>query len=68
MAVNTAALQKAIDDSGLKETFIAEQKLCISYQAYYLKKIGQNPFKEIEKNVLCETLGLDDAAKEKIFG
>ena len=66
--VNTELLQKAINDSGLKETYIAEKKLCISYQAFYNKKTGKAPFKDIEKNVLCEVLCVSDNDKEKIFG
>lgn len=65
---NAELFQNAIDNSGLKESFIAEKKLCISYQAFYNKKTGKAPFKDIEKNVLCEVLGLNDEDKEKIFG
>ena len=65
--VNTELLQAEIDKSGLKESFIAEKKLCISYQAYYNKKIGQSSFKDIEINVLCDTLGLDDQKRREIF-
>ncbi len=63
--VNTELLQVVIDDSGLKESFIAEKKLCISYQAYYNKKIGKVPFKDIEINVLCDTLGIQDEQQKK---
>ena len=65
--VNTELLQKAIDKSGLKETYIAEQKLCISYQAYYNKKNNQSQFKDIEINVLCDTLGICDKERKDIF-
>ena len=65
--VNTELLQKAIDNSGLKESYIADKKLCISYQAYHMKKTGQTAFKEIEVNVLCDTLGLDEEQRQKIF-
>lgn len=63
--VNTELLQAAIDDSGLKESFIAEKKLCISYQSYYNKKVGNTAFKDIEINVLCDTLGIQDEQQKK---
>lgn len=63
--VNTKLLQEEIDKSGLKESYIAEQKLCISYQAYFNKKTNQSNFKEIEVNVLCDTLGIQDENKRK---
>lgn len=65
--VNTALLQEAIDKSGLKESYIAENKLCISYQAYYNKKTGQSSFRDIEVNVLTDTLGLSEEQKNAIF-
>lgn len=66
--LNTELLQEAIDNSGLKESYIAEQKLCISYQAYHKKKTGQVAFKDIEVNVLCDVLGIhDEARKKEIF-
>lgn len=65
--VNTGLLQEAIARSGLKESYIAEQKLCISYQAYFKKKTGQVPFKEIEINVLCDTLNIQDEERKAIF-
>ncbi len=65
---NAELFQSAIDNSGLKESFIAEKKLCISYTAFYNKKTGKVPFKNIEKNVLCDVLALNDDEKEKIFG
>ena len=65
--VNTALLQEAIDKSGLKESYIAENKLCISYQAYQNKKTGQSSFRDIEVNVLTDTLGLSEEQKNAIF-
>lgn len=66
--VNTKLLQEAINKSGLKESYIAEKKLCISYQAFYNKKTGQSNFKDIEKNVLCEVLGINENERSIIFG
>lgn len=63
--VNTKLLQDKIDKSGLKESYIAEQKLCISYQAYFNKKTNQSSFKEIEINVLCDMLGIQDEETRK---
>lgn len=64
---NTALLEKFIDESGLKKSYIAK---AIGITAYSLaKKIrNENEFKASEINGLCNLLKIDSAEdKERIF-
>lgn len=64
--VDTALLDQAIKDSGLKTGFITE-KLGISRQGFDKKRKGQISFRASEVYVLCDLLRLTEEAKSKIF-
>lgn len=65
--IDTAQLDQAIADSGLKTNFIIE-KLGISRQAFDKKRKGKNSFRLSEVYVLCDLLKItDDAKKNSIF-
>ncbi len=65
--VDTALLDQAIANSGLKTNFIVE-KLGISRQAFDRKRRGKNSFRLSEVYVLCDLLKItDDAKKNSIF-
>lgn len=61
------ALNRKIDESGLKAKFIYE-KLGISKASWYKKKNGESPLTVGEIQVLCEILGITSLReKEHIF-
>ena len=65
--VNTELLNKKINDSGLKKTFIAD-KLGITRQALFLKINNVTEFMSSEVQGLCELLGITSLKeKESIF-
>lgn len=67
MKVNTELLQKKIDDSGLKRSFIAA-KLGRSRQALDDKIKGRTEFLPSEIRVLCELLRIEnDDERRQIF-
>ena len=59
---NTALLEKLINDSGLKLSFIA-QKLGITRQALYKKIKGLVQFTGREIKIMCDLLNLKTWAK-----
>ena len=59
---NTELLEKLINDSGLKLSFIAE-KLGITRQALYKKIKGLVQFTGPEIKIMCELLNLNTWAK-----
>lgn len=61
---NTALLEKLIEKSGLKLSFIAD-KLSISRQALYKKIKGLAHFTGPEIKIMCELLKLNTWAKIK---
>lgn len=65
--VNIQLLERKIKDSGLKNKFISNE-LGISEQAFYLKRIGKNPFKKLEIERLCEMLNIVEPEYSFIFG
>ena len=55
--VNTAELNKLINESGLKREYIA-QRVGITRQSLYSKIQGDNDFTVREVIILCEVLGI----------
>jgi hypothetical protein len=64
--IDTALLDEAIDNSGLKTNYIVE-KLGISRQAFDKKRKGINAFRQSEVYVLCDLLRLSDTQGRDIF-
>ena len=64
--IDTELLDKAIEKSGLKPSFIAD-KLGISRQAYNRKRQGQVAFRKSEVYVMCDLLRLSDSEGNQIF-
>lgn len=64
--VDTELLEKAIERSGLRVSFICEQ-LGISRQAFDRKRKGYFSFRQSEVYVLCSLLNLSNEEKIKIF-
>lgn len=64
--IDTALLEKAITDSGLKVGFIVNT-LGISRAAFDKKRKGRNAFRLSEVYVLCDLLKITDDAKQQIF-
>jgi len=64
--VDTALLEKYIEDSGLRTGFIIN-KLGISRQAFDKKRKGQISFRASEVYVLCSLLRIPDSEQPKIF-
>ena len=64
--VNTELLNKRIDDSGLKISFIVD-KMGISKNAFYKKKDNKIPFRVAEIYVVSDLLRLTDEEKQDIF-
>ncbi|WP_276888569.1 hypothetical protein [Faecalibaculum rodentium] len=54
---DTKELERLIDESGLKPSFIY-QKLNLSKEGFRLKKNNVNPFTIPEVDTLCELLGI----------
>ena len=65
--IDSALLDKAIKNSGLRISHIVEQ-LGISRQGFNDKRKGRTPFRLSEVYVLCDLLKItSDELKEKIF-
>lgn len=65
--VDTLYLEKIIEESGLKKTYLAE-KLGISIQTLRNKILGKSDFTMKEIDILCTELGITKLSdKEKIF-
>lgn len=64
--VDTGLLDRAIDKSGLKNSFICE-KLGISKQAWSNRRRGITAFRQSEIYVVCSLLRLNDDEATKIF-
>jgi hypothetical protein len=59
-------IREAILESGLKKYFIAE-KMGISRYSLLLKIDNRRKFKASEIGTLCDLLGLDMAARDRMF-
>lgn len=66
MLVDTELLNKKIEASGLRTSFIVDT-LGISRNGFDLKRKGKIPFRGSEMYVLCDLLKLNNDEKEKIF-
>ena len=66
MRVNTELLDKKIEESGLKVSFIIE-KLGLSHNGFYKKKNGVTPFRASEVYVLCDLLRITDEGEKKLI-
>ena len=64
--VDTALLEKYIENSGLRITFLCE-KLGISNQSFHQKRNGKISFRASEVYVLCDLLKIPEDVKTKIF-
>lgn len=64
--VDTLNLDKKIEESGLKISFITS-KLGITRQALDYKKKNKRKFKTAEIYVLCDLLNIPDDEKQAIF-
>ena len=64
--IDTALLEKAIENSGLRINYILDQ-LGISRQSFDRKRKNVDSFRQSEVYVLCDLLKLDNAQKKKIF-
>lgn len=65
--IDTELLNKAIEDSGLRTSFICDT-LGISRQAFDKKRKGKICFRKSEVYVLCDLLRIsDNSLKTKIF-
>lgn len=63
---DTSLLRKAISESGLKFSFIAEQ-LGLSRFGLMKKIDGDNEFKASEIAKLCDILNIDNKKRDRIF-
>ena len=63
---NTKILEKYIEKSGYKKSFIAEQLGLTSY-GFMLKVNNKSEFKASEMTILCELLKITPKDKEAIF-
>ena len=66
MRVNSELLDKKIEESGLKVSFIID-KLGISNNGFYKKKNGVTPFRASEVYVLCDLLKITDENEKKLI-
>lgn len=66
MRVNSDLLDKKIEESGLKVSFIIE-KLGLSHNGFYKKKNGITPFRASEVYVLCDLLKITDEGEKKLI-
>lgn len=64
--VDTLNLEKKIQESGLKTSFIIS-KLGISRQALDFKKKNKRKFKTAEIYVLCDLLNIPENERQSIF-
>lgn len=64
---NTEELERLIDESGLKKSYIAK-KLQLSRQGFKKKCKNESLFNTFEINILCDLLNITKLSdKEKIF-
>jgi hypothetical protein len=64
--IDTELLESAIQKSGLRPGFLAEN-LGLTRQGFHQKRKGTVPFRQSEVYVLCDLLRLDQTEKVKIF-
>ena len=64
--VNTDLLDKRIEESGLKISFLIE-KLGLSRNGFDKKRRGINQFRVAEVYVICDLLKLSDEDRNSIF-
>jgi len=64
---NTAMLQKRIDDSGLKRSFILKELGIKAYSTLRGKVENQYEFSASEIQKLCGLLRIDNADRDAIF-
>ena len=64
--INTQLLNEAIDNSGLRVSYIIDQ-LGISRQAFDRKRKGAAAFRQSEVFVLCSLLDINDERRALIF-
>lgn len=62
--VNTELLETKIKESGLSKKYIAN-KLGITTQAFWTKRIGENEFTASEIRVLCDLLKITSLQQMK---
>lgn len=64
---NTEELERLIDESGLKKSYIAKE-LKLSRQGFKNKCDNRSPFNTFEISILCDLLNITKLSdKEKIF-
>lgn len=63
---NTSLLEKYIEESGYKKSFIAE-RLGLTAYGFALKVNNKSEFKASEMTILCELLKINAKDKEAIF-
>ena len=66
MRVNAQLLDKKIEETGLKVSFIID-KLGLSPNGFYKKKNGITSLRASEVYVLCDLLRINDNEKAEIF-
>lgn len=66
MRVNSDLLDRKIEESGLKVSFIID-KLGLSHNGFYKKKNGITPFRASEVYVLCDLLKITDEGEKKLI-
>ena len=64
--LNTQMLDKKIEESGFKVSFLIE-KLGLSRNGFDKKRKGKTPFRTAEIYVLCDLLKLSEVDKRDIF-
>lgn len=64
--LDTDKLDEFIDKSGLKINYIADS-LGLTYQGFRMKRIGEIPFRKLEKDALASILGMSEEEKKEIF-
>lgn len=63
---NVELLKEKVDNSGLKNTFIAE-KLGISRAAWYKKLKGDSPFTAEQIQILCNVLHITSLREKEVI-
>lgn len=64
---NTAMLQKRIDDSGLKRSFILQETGIKAYSTLRMKVKNESEFTANEIQTLCDILRIDKTDRDAIF-
>jgi len=64
---NTALLEKRIDDSGLKRSFILQETGIKAYSTLRMKVNNESEFTANEIQTLCNLLRIDNAERDAIF-